>query len=229
MVRIKKENLSSQVYAALKEMIADYRFKPGSRLNVEKLAKDFGVSRTPVWEAVRRLEQEGLVENIPNRGVFMVEMTPQMALDIYQVREVLEGLAARLAVNCGDGKKLERLEKILDAQGEVVENEDLVAFSRLSSEFHGLIHRMGGNELLQDMIESLTTKMKPTVKLSKSKLMRLYQDHADLVQALKSCDRKRAEEIMREHNRSMQIEIEKEWEKVPGKMTGGKEKAYPHF
>ena len=61
-MEIKKEALSAQVYKALKEMIADHRFSPGSRINVEELAKEFGVSRTPIWEAVRRLEQEGLLK-----------------------------------------------------------------------------------------------------------------------------------------------------------------------
>ncbi len=66
MATIKREILSSQVLEALKEMIANYRFKPGTRLNVEQLTKEFGVSRTPVYEAIRRLEQEGLVVNMPN-------------------------------------------------------------------------------------------------------------------------------------------------------------------
>ncbi|UCE51848.1 MAG: GntR family transcriptional regulator, partial [Desulfobacterales bacterium] len=65
MSKLRKEALSSQIYRALKDMIANYRFSPGSRLNIEKLAKEFGVSRTPIWEAVRRLEQEGLLKNIP--------------------------------------------------------------------------------------------------------------------------------------------------------------------
>ena len=97
MVKIKREILNSKVYAALKEMIAEHRFQPGAHLNVEKVAKELSVSRTPVWEAVRRLEQEGLLINIPNRGVFMFEMTLDIAFELYQVRETLERLAGRLA------------------------------------------------------------------------------------------------------------------------------------
>ena len=84
MPKINRTVLSTKVYAALKEMIADYRFKPGARLNVEKISKELEVSRTPVWEAVRRLQQEGLLENIPYRGVFMVEMTLDRALELFQ-------------------------------------------------------------------------------------------------------------------------------------------------
>jgi len=60
--KLQREKLSTQIYALLKEVIADHRFQPGSRLNVESIARELDVSRTPVWEAVRRLEQEGLVE-----------------------------------------------------------------------------------------------------------------------------------------------------------------------
>ena len=91
-------NLSERAYFRIKKMISELRFSPGSRLNVEQLARDLGTSHTPVWEAVRRLEQEGLVKNIPNRGVFLVELTRETAIDLYTVREVLEGMAARLSV-----------------------------------------------------------------------------------------------------------------------------------
>ena len=97
MPKIVSKKLSNKVYLVLKDMIANYRFKPGSRLNVEQLTKELGVSRTPVWEAVSRLEQEGLLETIPNRGVFMTVLTPQKSLQLYQVREVLESMAGGLA------------------------------------------------------------------------------------------------------------------------------------
>ena len=108
MAKLQREKLSNQIYAVLKEMIADHRFLPGARLNIESIARELDVSRTPVWEAVRRLEQEGLVEDIHNRGVFMSYLTAEKALDLYAVREVLEGMAARLAagrIDDGSSKK----------------------------------------------------------------------------------------------------------------------------
>ena len=75
MAKIQRKKLSDQVYKRIKDMIANHRFKPGSRINVENIAKELGVSRTPVWEAVSRLEQEDLVKNVPNRGVFMTVLT----------------------------------------------------------------------------------------------------------------------------------------------------------
>jgi len=69
--KIQKVNLSDQVYSVLKEMIANYRFVPGSYLNLEQLTRDLGVSRTPAWEAIRRLEQEGFVTIEPKQGVLI--------------------------------------------------------------------------------------------------------------------------------------------------------------
>ncbi len=130
MPKISRNVLSNKVYAALKEMIANHRFQPGARLNVEKISKELEVSRTPVWEAVRRLQQEGLLENIPYRGVFMVEMTLERALELYQVREALEGLAARLAALYANEKILEKMEETLENQIKVIEKGDLLGYSR---------------------------------------------------------------------------------------------------
>jgi len=209
MVRIKKEILSSQVYHALKEMIANYRFSPGSRLNVEELSKEFGVSRTPIWEAIRRLEQEGLVNKIPNRGVFMAEMTLPMALQLYQVREVLEGLAGKLAVENIDDKKLKKMEKCLEDLGKVIEQEDTIGYSKLDFTFHALIYEASGNPFLQEILESIKNKMRPLVPLNKALLDRGYREHKKVLEALRSKDPKKAEKALHQHNVGMQVQFQK--------------------
>jgi DNA-binding GntR family transcriptional regulator len=209
MSKLRKEVLSSQIYRALKDMIANYRFSPGSRLNIEKLAKEFGVSRTPIWEAVRRLEQEGLLENIPNRGVFMVEMTLPMALHLYQVREVLEGLAGKLAVNNIDDKILKKMEKCLEDQRKVVEEDDPIGYSKLDFNFHAMIYGASGNPFLQEVLESIKNKMRPLVVLGKPSLKRGYEEHKMILEALRSKDMDRAKKALQQHNLGMQIEIQK--------------------
>lgn len=209
MVRIKKEILSSQVYRALKEMIANYRFSPGSRLNVEELSKELGVSRTPIWEAIRRLEQEGLVNKIPNRGVFMAEMTLHMAFQLYQVREVLEGLAGKLAVENIDAKKLKKMEKCLEDLGKVIEQEDTIGYSKLDFTFHALIYEASGNPFLQEILESIKNKMRPLVPLNKALLDRGYREHKKVLEALRSKDPKKAEKALHQHNVGMQIQFQK--------------------
>jgi DNA-binding GntR family transcriptional regulator len=208
--KISRNVLSTKVYSALKEMIANHRFQPGARLNVEKISKELEVSRTPVWEAVRRLQQEGLLEDIPYRGVFMVEMTLEKAFDLYQVREALEGLAARLAALSPNEKVLEKMTQTLQIQMKAIENGDLLGYSRSDFEFHSLIHRMSHNAILQEMLESLKAKMQPISLEVKPILPRLYEDHLEMIEAIRSKDAEKSERILRRHNRGIQNQIQKE-------------------
>jgi DNA-binding GntR family transcriptional regulator len=207
--KVSKQRLSNQVYDILKEMIADYRFNPGARINVEMIAKEVGASRTPVWEAVHRLIQEGLLENIPNRGVFMVTLKPEKALELYEVRDVLEGLAARLAaVNIDDGT-LRNMKKSVEEQAKVVEKEDVVGYSQLDYEFHALVYEASRNKTLQEMLEAVKSKMRPVALHINVVLTDLYQDHVDLLEALEKHDANRAEAAFTRHNSRMIELIEK--------------------
>ena len=217
MPKISRNVLSNKVYAAIKEMVANHRFQPGARLNVEKISKELEVSRTPVWEAVRRLQQEGLLQNIPYRGVFMVEMTLERALELYQVREALEGLAARLAALYANEKILDKMREILENQIKVVEKGDLLGYSRTDFDFHGLIHKMSRNAVLQEMLESLKTKMQPITVEVRPLLPRLYEDHLEIIDVIRSKDPEKSEKVLRRHNRVVQTQIQKEIERLGGR------------
>jgi DNA-binding GntR family transcriptional regulator len=210
--RIKKEVMSSKVYAAVKDMIADYRFKPGARVNVEKVSRELGVSRTPVWEAVRRLEQEGLLKNIPNRGVFMIEMTLEMAYELFQVRGALERLAGRLAVEHMDNRTVEKMSRCLEDQLKVIEKEDPLGYSRLDFEFHSIIYKASRNRVLEEMLESVRTKMQPVNMQILPILPRLYQDHLKILEAMQSKDPDSVEETFIHHNANILEQIKKDME-----------------
>jgi DNA-binding GntR family transcriptional regulator len=203
-------NLSERAYFRIKKMISDYRFSPGSRLNVEQLARDLGTSRTPVWEAVRRLEQEGLVKNIPNRGVFLVELTREIAIELYTVREVLEGMAARLAVQRISDKALEKMERLVRAQEKIVSDEDLVAYSKSDFEFHACIYAACGNGILREMLESIKQKARPIAMHITPILTELLHDHEMIVHALRLRDPLLAEVAFREHNQRVLMQLKAE-------------------
>lgn len=217
MPKISRNVLSNKVYAAIKEMVTNHRFQPGARLNVEKISKELEVSRTPVWEAVRRLQQEGLLQNIPYRGVFMVEMTLERALELYQVREALEGLAARLAALYSNEKILDKMGEILENQIKVVEKGDLLGYSRTDFDFHSLIHKMSRNAVLQEMLESLKTKMQPITVEVRPLLQRLYEDHLEIIDVIRAKDPEKSEKVLRRHNRVVQAQIQKEIERLGGR------------
>lgn len=210
MAKLVPVNLSERSYFRIKKMISDLRFSPGSRLNVELLARDLGTSRTPVWEAVRRLEQEGLVRNIPNRGVFIVELTRETAIELYTVREVLEGMAARLAVERISPKALEKMERLLRAQEKIVAEEDLVAYSKSDFEFHACIYAACGNSILREMLESIKQKARPIAMRITPILSELFHDHQMIVRALRLRDPLLAEVAFREHNQRVLMQLKAE-------------------
>lgn len=194
-------SLSAAAYTRIKAMLAEYRFVPGSRLNVEELTRKLGASRTPVWEAVRKLEQEGLLRSIPNRGVFLVELTPKEAMDLYSVRELLEGMAARLAVARITDKILDKMERSVRQQVAMVADGDLVAYSREDFYFHALVYAASGNTFLQDILEGIKHKARPIGMHITPILSELLHDHRNIVSALRARDARAAETAFRDHNR----------------------------
>lgn len=205
MIKIERKKLSNQVYEILREMINNHRFEPGTRLNVEQITKEIGVSRTPVWEAISRLEHENLVTNIPNRGVFMAVLTPQQALELYAVRQVLEGLAACLAAPRITDETLKKMAECLQEQALVVAAGDLHGYSMLDFQFHAAVYESCGNQHLKEMLESIKEKMRP-IRLSmdfKPILNTLYEDHLKLYDALKFHNAERAEKVFAAHNQFM--------------------------
>lgn len=212
MLKVSKKRLSEQIYGIIKEMIEAHRFQPGARVNIEQIAKEVGASRTPVWEAVHRLIQEGLLVNFPNRGVFMASLTPTMALELYTVREALEGLAARLAARNITDKAVSEMEKCFVEQQAVVQQADLVGYSKLDFTFHSIVYTSCGNLILQEMLESIKNKMRPITLHITPILTTLYEDHRKILEAFKARSADMAEEAFRSHNRHMIEQINKHLE-----------------
>ena len=229
-MKVQRDRLSNQVYNIFKDMIANHRFDPGMRVNIEQIAKEVGASRTPVWEAVHRLIQEGLLENVPNRGVFMVSLSPRQAIELYTVREALEGLAARLAIANVDDDLLNRMAACLEAQHKVIQDEDLVGYSMLDYDFHAIVYEATDNHVLKEMLGAVKNKMRPLAMRISPILADLYRDHLEMFEAFKERNAERAEAAFRRHNLQMIEQIKRstaadEWKDDPeakAKTTAGK-------
>lgn len=198
-----KTNLNNQIYQILKEMIADQRFSPAGAINVEQLTHELGVSRTPLWEAIRRLEQEGIVAHTPHKGVRVRELTREMALELYTVREALEATAARLGAVRATPQLVARMERCLDKQEKIVRQEDSVAYSRSDYTFHLMIYEASGNHLLMEILEGLRYKALPLAFRLSPQLGEFLGYHREILAAFRQKDGPAAEKAIRHHNRRM--------------------------
>jgi DNA-binding GntR family transcriptional regulator len=207
--KLERLPLKDQAEKALREMMRSYRFAPGKWINVERLAKDLGVSRTPVWQALKVLESEGLVKHVPKQGIRMASMTFDMALDLYLVRGLLEGLAGNLAAEKIERKTILRLENILEKQHKIVKKRDVIAYSNSDFDFHGIIYDSCGNWLLRELLENIKARSRPFVCDITPILPDLFEDHLNLVDCFKQHSSGCAEKVIRKHNDRMRRLIEK--------------------
>jgi DNA-binding GntR family transcriptional regulator len=200
MTPIVKEGLRDIVYKQLHEMVESSRFIPGARINVEELTVEMGVSRTPIWQAISKLEKEGLLKSIPNKGVFVETFSPEALIDLFSVREVLECLAARLSAQHIQEEIIVQLEQNLAKQQEVISERDMGGFSRLDTEFHETIYQTSGNSFLIEILNDIKKKLRPAVVHMDIILAELYRDHQELLNALRSRDADRAQNAFITHN-----------------------------
>ena len=144
-------NLKERAYRIIRESIINGRYAPGSVLNEKILIQQIGTSRTPIREALARLETENLVRIIPQRGYFATEITPQTINDLYQVREMMEPLLVRIAFPLVKSEKL-ALFRLRFVQLDTESHEEAVA---LDSEFHNFILSFCKNIYLVRMMETI--------------------------------------------------------------------------
>lgn len=159
LVPIKLDNykpLREMVFESLREAIILGRLKPGERLMEIQLAEEMGVSRTPVREAIRKLELEGFVVMVPRKGAYVAGVSVKDIADVFEVRQALEGLAAALAADRITEEEMEELEKvILQISGE----EDILTVVKGDHEFHELIYRASRNQRLTQIITHLSEQI----------------------------------------------------------------------
>lgn len=197
-------SLAERVYDTLKRFIIEQRLNPGSKLSVPRLAEQLGVSRTPVKEAVDRLAQEGLVTILPKRGAFVAILRQRDVEEIYEMREVLEGLASRLAAKRADPEFLRSL-RLIHQRGEAaVQHSDLAAHTHIDLEFHRLIRERAENRRLIRALETLQQQIRIVFKTSATipgRMQKAIAEHREILQALERGDPEEAERATRNHVR----------------------------
>lgn len=195
------QSLTEYVIATLKETILSHVLQPGTRLTEQALARDLGVSRIPVREALKSLAAQGLVVLRPHgRGAAVVEPTQEMVRDIYQVRAALELLSTELATEKLTDEELELLEANVEDGFRAAEAGDWHKVSVLGSEFHRIIARGSCNAHLIELIDGYDEKLRwahEPVAMDRGRF--LWEEHRAIFDALKRRDKQAAVNWMREH------------------------------
>jgi len=145
-------SLRTKIYNQLKNAILNGIYKPGESLIEMKVAKEMGVSRTPVREAIRQLELEGLVSSIPNKGVVVEGVTEQDVEDIYTIRKMIEGLAARWAAEKITVEQLKEMKDVLDLMEFYTEKGEIDKVSELDTQFHDIVFRACDSRPLESVL-----------------------------------------------------------------------------
>ncbi len=204
---VNSTNLRDQTYDIIKNMIILREIEPGKKINEEHIAKEIHVSRTPIREALCRLENEGIVKIIPRRGAFVAELTETNVREILLIREVLEGLVARLATENMDRKTLDKLRHALEKISSIPEKDrELINYTRSEVEFHALLLSACDNQMLQNMMEMVNAHLQiirlRTVVLPE-RAKKTVSEHHQILKAIEKSDADAAEEFMRQHVRSV--------------------------
>ena len=194
-------------YRAIREGIYEGRFAQGSHITARQLAEATGLSRTPVREAMRRLDAEGLITLIPNRGAFVASWSSGEIEQIYELRVLLESFAAQTAAERINDQQCAELRALAGEMQELVERraDDHEAIAQVNDRFHKGVLEACGNARLRDLLGAITEVplQLSTFRLySVGELRRSASQHAELVDALTARDGDWARSVMTAHIRS---------------------------
>ena len=194
--------LREVVFITLRRAIQDGVLCPGERLMEIQLSRQLGVSRTPVREGIRRLEQEGLVITYPRRGAVVADITRSDLEDVLEVRTVLEELAIRKACLCMSEKEITLLRQASEKFEKSLQMEDLNASARADEAFHEIISNSSGNRRLIHILTNIRGQVyRYRLESLKSKDTHpdLIRQHRDICDAIAAGDAETAEAILRDH------------------------------
>ena len=204
-VQSKSSTLADSVFEQIRTAIINGELAPGSKVNEPQLSKQYGISRGPLREAIRRLEGCKLVEVIPNAGAKVVSLNSEQALEIYAIREALEGLACRLAAHRATAEDCAKLRALLADHERQIQSEDGRRYYQKEGDldFRYLILKLSGNtqlfNLLCGELYHLLRLYRVQTSSQPSRPRRAFKEHHQIVDALEINDGELAELLMKRH------------------------------
>lgn len=208
-------SIVEQAYKALKGAIVDadiYGQREEIRLDERQLSRALGVSRTPIREAMTRLEQEGFLRTVPRRGVFIVRKTKKEIIEIIEVCAALESMAARLATLNASDESIAALRPMFDEFHSSLPSEHLHEYSDANIAFHQAIINLSGSHLMSRTIENLFVHVRAIRRMTiaqTDRASRSIADHMRIIEALERRDTERAEQLVRQHSLDLAAHVGK--------------------
>lgn len=197
-----KHSLGSRVFHTIRENILSGKYAPNEELKEKTIGEELGVSRTPVREALRQLELEGLVSIIPNKGAYVVGISRKDMQDIYEIRCRLEGLCARWAAEHITKEQLDELEEIVfraDFHAKKGNAEHLV---ELDNQFHETLYKAADSKELQRVLSDFhhyLQRVRKITLMDTNRAVESNKEHMMIVEALKEHDAEKAEKLASRH------------------------------
>ncbi|MEW6726070.1 GntR family transcriptional regulator [Desulforudis sp. 1088] len=194
--------LREVVFESLREAIITGRLRPGERLMELQLAEELGVSRTPVREAIRKLELEGFVVMVPRKGAYVAGITDKDITDVFEVRSALEALAAGLAAERITEEEIEELERLVVRYAETTSSQNIQAIVEEDTKFHDVIYRASRNQRLIQIVTNLQEQIQRFRLTTLSRPGRTKEalvEHRKIVEAISERNIELAQQLAREH------------------------------
>ena len=194
--------LKDQVYQVIKMRIMDQYYKPGQWLQENDLARQLNVSRSPVRAALKALVHDGLVIELPNKGVFVREFSQQDIREIFDMRNMLESHAISCSPEHLQSAIIENINTLVDQLIEAHEQDDLNLYIKLDTKLHDAIIELGGNSLLSNAYRQLRSMLQPFrvySLLEKERFNDSVEEHCSIVRYIFSGDIGKAIEVNKQH------------------------------
>ncbi|KXG73683.1 GntR family transcriptional regulator [Thermotalea metallivorans] len=205
-------SLTSKIFNIIRDDILNGKYSEGEKLVEAKLAEELGVSRTPVREALKQLELDGMVENIPNRGVIVKGITKQDIQDIFTIRTAIEGIAAAWAVERITEEELQDLKEAYELMEFYAFKKDIEKFAEFNTKFHETIYKATKSRYLEQVLKDFQYYMKQSRKKSlqiEGRMEDALREHKEILDAFLERNKERAEKALTTHVNNSKKNAEK--------------------
>lgn len=213
MIEYQDQSLRGRVFQSLREDILNGKYKENDELREITIGEELGVSRTPVREALRQLELEGLVRIVPNKGAYVTGITRKDVIDIFKIRSMLEGLCARWATEHITKEQIEELEEmLLLSEFRLKKEKSAVAdqVSELDGRFHKVLYEASNSRILEHVLSDFHKYVKLARKTSvgaENRAAKSIEEHRAILDAIKQKDVDLAEELADRHIRNVMANL----------------------